>query len=188
MLEGTQDEESGVYIPPQLDAEQESGSDIPVIADDYSSPDQPNINTTNGTPFVLPVWLRESSKSFHWRWAPLPLRKAGRAIVRWVKGPVPPRTLLLKPFFPQLQELPSRCLERFFPKRRHKAALLLLLYFVWFLPWFVILLHSRASGYIQGYGRPQTLSCTSSYWYCLSSMPLFFFFFFCCDQLTRLYV
>ncbi|OJJ48963.1 hypothetical protein ASPZODRAFT_13702 [Penicilliopsis zonata CBS 506.65] len=113
---------------------------------------------------LLPVWLRESSRSFRWRWVPLPLRKAGRAVVRWVKGPVPPRELLLTPLWPRVQELPVRGLEKLAPKRRHKIALLLLLYVAWFSPWFSVVLHSRSSGYIEGYGRPQTLSCTSNLW------------------------
>lgn len=113
---------------------------------------------------VFPVWLRESSKSFRWGWMPLPFRKAGWAVVRWVKGPVPPRTLLLKPLFPRLQELPAHYLNRLFPKRWHKIVLLLLLYVSWFLPWFLVMFHARTSGYIEGYGRPQTLSCTSTYW------------------------
>lgn len=166
MLEHTSDEESGVYIPPQMDDERDSAS-----ASDVSAITQDHLHT-NGS-ILVPVWLRESSKSFRWRWAPLPFRKAGRAIVRWVKGPVPPRVLLLKPFFPLIQELPARCLERFFPKRRHKVALLLLLYVSWFVPWFTVLFHSRASGYIAGYGRPQTVSCSASYWYYPFSPLLF---------------
>lgn len=77
-----------------------------------------------------PVWLTESSKDFRWKWVPLPLRKAGRATVSWLAGPDPPQDLLLRPLFPRIQETPIRLRDRFFPKRRHKVALLLAVYFV----------------------------------------------------------
>ncbi|KAL1970736.1 hypothetical protein VTN77DRAFT_2570 [Rasamsonia byssochlamydoides] len=156
MFEGTRDEERGVFIPPPL-TDDESSSDPDASA-------ALAIEEEDTTTFRLPVWLRESSKSFRWGWVPLPLRKAGRATARWVKGPVPPRDLLFKPLFPTIQELPVKYLNRFFPKRRHKIALLLLLYSSWFLSWFLVLLHSTSSGHIEGYGRPQLISCSASYW------------------------
>lgn len=148
-----QTEASNVYIPPLLEDEDRSGE-----------PETPADLVDTGSGY-LPVWVRESSKSFRWRWVPLPLRKAGRAIARWVKGPIPPSPLLLTPLFPQIQELPHRFLDRFLPKRRYKTFLLLLLYICWFIPWTVVLVHSRSGGYIEGYGQPQTLSCATTFWY-----------------------
>ena len=147
-------ESSEAYIPPLLEDER---SGDPDVSDDVD----PQVETGNG---YLPVWVRESSKSFRWGWVPLPLRKAGRAVARWVKGPVPPHSLLLTPLFPQIQELPRQYLDRFFPKRRHKVSLLILLYICWFLPWSIVLIHSRSAGYIEGYGKPQTLSCATTFW------------------------
>lgn len=147
----------------------EDGSRVYVrpLLDDDDHPDAPDIlqpqDEETGVAY-LPVWLRESSKSFRWNWVPLPLRKVAWATANWVKGPNPPHDLLLKPLFPRFQERPVRYLDRFFPKRKQKIALLFLLYFVWFLPWTILLLHSRSAGYIEGYGRPQTLSCSTSLW------------------------
>lgn len=160
MLGEGQAQASHVYVAPLLEDEDHSEDPDGTLA-------QPHVETGDG---YLPVWVRESSKSFRWGWVPLPLRKAGRAIARWVEGPVPPHTLLLTPLFPRIQEVPVRCLERFFPKRRHKIALLMLLYAAWFLPWFIVLAHSRRAGYIEGYGVPQTLSCATTFW-SVSSEP-----------------
>ncbi|PLN77646.1 LCCL domain protein [Aspergillus taichungensis] len=143
-----------VYIPPLLDDETRSTD---ADAENLLRPD-------DEAGHYLPVWLTESSKSFRWGWVPLPIRKAARATANWVKGPDPPHDLLLKPLFPRLQEMPVRLLDRFCPKRKHKTALLCLLYLVWFLPWTIILLHSRSGGHIEGYGTPQTLSCSTSFW------------------------
>ncbi|KAL1959424.1 hypothetical protein VTO42DRAFT_2227 [Malbranchea cinnamomea] len=111
-----------------------------------------------------PVWLSESSKTYRWRWIPLPLRKAGRATVKWLAGPQPPRDLLFSPIFPRIQEMPIRLRDRLFPKKRHRIALLLFVYFSWFLSWSLVLRHSVSSGHIEGYGRPTSISCSASYW------------------------
>jgi hypothetical protein len=157
MLGEGREEAARLYVPPLL--EDNERLDDPEASEDLPPPD-----VERGT---LPVWLRESSKSFRWGWVPLPLRKVGRATANWVKGPDPPHTLMLKPLFPRVQELPVQYLDRLFPKRKFKTVLLLLLYMSWFLPWFLVLLHSRSSGYIEGYGRPQTLSCLTNFWYVL---------------------
>jgi hypothetical protein len=148
---------SRVYIPPVLDSENRNAD--PDTSDDCLLP-----RDEEAGPSYVPVWLRESSKSFRWGWVPLPIRKVGRATANWVKGPNPPHSLLLKPLFPHIQELPVRYLDRLFPKRKHKISLLVLLYIAWFTPWTIVLLHSRSAGYIEGYGRPQTLSCSTTFW------------------------
>ena len=113
---------------------------------------------------TLPVWLRESSKNFHWRWVPLPIRKAGRATTTWVRGPDPPELQKISPWFSEVQQAPVMLIERYLPKRRHKAALLVFVYFAWFLIFSLVLGHSATEGYIEGYGKPQSIWCGASYW------------------------
>lgn len=163
MIGEGRDEAARLYVPPLLE-------DDDPIADADTSEDLPPPDVESGSP--LPIWLQESSKSFRWGWVPLPLRKAGRTTANWIKGPDPPHMLLLKPLFPRFQELPVQYLDRFFPKRKQKGLLLGLLYLSWFLPWFLVLLHSRSSGYIEGYGQLQTLSCTTNLWYVLIVSPM----------------
>ncbi|KAJ5758406.1 hypothetical protein N7520_005562 [Penicillium odoratum] len=155
MIGEGRDEAGRLYVAPLLDDDERLVN--PDNSEDFPPPD-----VESGS--ALPVWLQESSKSFRWGWVPLPVRKVGRATANWVKGPDPPHMLLLKPLFPRLQELPVQYLDRFFSKRKHKLFLLLLLYTSWFLPWFLVLLHSRSSGYIEGYGQLQTLSCSTNLW------------------------
>ena len=112
----------------------------------------------------LPIWLRESSKSFHWRWVPVQVRQAVRAVVAWSKGPDPPQYQKIMPFFPWIQEAPVRFTDHYLPKRRHKAALLAFFYFCWLLTFILVLNHSAQAGYIRGYGKTQPIWCGASFW------------------------
>ena len=112
----------------------------------------------------LPVWLRESSKNFHWRWVPLPIRKAAWKTTAWCKGPNPPQMQKITPWFPEIQQAPAKLLERYLPTKRHKAALLIVFYVAWLLIFSLVLGHSATDGYIEGYGKPQSIWCGASYW------------------------
>lgn len=126
-------------------------------------------SSENGLP--VPIWLRESARSFKFKWVPLPLRKAGRATIKWVKGPVPPRELRIKPLYPKIQEVPLRLMDQYIPKQRHRICLLIALYAVWLLAWSLMLKHNSSSGYIQGYGKPANIWCGASFWFdCQSSV------------------
>ena len=114
--------------------------------------------------FPLPVWLRESSKSFHWRWVPVRFRQAARAVIAWSKGPDPPQIQKITPFFPWMQEAPAMFIEKHIPKRRHKATLLAFFYFCWLLTFILVLSHSAQAGNIEGYGKPQPIWCGASFW------------------------
>jgi len=118
----------------------------------------------DGHRIPLPVWMRESSKSFHWKWVPLPLRRVARAIAAWSKGPDPPQIQKIRPFFPSIQEAPIELLDRFFPKKKHKAALLVLFYSCWLLTFSLVLHHSASAGVIEGYGQPSPIWCGAGYW------------------------
>lgn len=117
-----------------------------------------------GDSFPLPVWLRESSKSFHWRWVPFRVRQAARAVAAWSKGPDPPQKQKIRPFFPSIQEAPAKFIAKQFPNRRHKSALLAFFYFCWLLTFVLVLNRSAKAGNIQGYGKPQSIWCGASFW------------------------
>lgn len=144
--------------------------DFPLLSDvesDVESQDPQfhlRSESESSNPIPLPVWMRESAKSFKYKWVPLPLRKAGRATANWVKGPQPPKDLHITPWLPRIQEAPIRLLDRFAPKKRHRVFLLCLLYACWALAWSLMLWHNSSSGYIKGYGQPQNLWCGASFW------------------------
>lgn len=117
-----------------------------------------------GRALPIPVWLRESASSFKYKWVPLPIRKASRTVVDWVKGPLPPRILKIEPIFPKIQQAPIRLLDKYAPNRKQRLILLAALYASWFLTWSLMLKHHSTAGFIKGYGRPQNLWCGASFW------------------------
>ena len=134
-----------------------------------SNASSPRIHVRSESPesqdgFPVPIWLRESSKSFHWGWVPLRLRKAARTTAAWCKGPDPPQMQRIAPFLPAIQEAPLKTIERFFPRRIYKFGLLLFFYFCWLLTFSLVLNHSATAGYIKGYGKPSPIWCGASYW------------------------
>ena len=151
----------------------EASRDFPILTDD----DDDNADavsqdgnfhfrsaSNSSTSLPAPVWMRESAHSFKYKWVPLPIRKAGRAVAKWIKGPVPPQELRIRPWFPTIQEAPLRLLNRYMPKRRHKIFLLLLFYFCWFLTWSLMLGLNSTTAHIKGYGKPANIWCGQSFW------------------------
>jgi hypothetical protein len=154
------------------DDENQPAHNIPFITDeetDVESQDQnlhirnASESSENGLP--IPIWMRESAKSFRYKWIPLPLRKAGRATAKWIKGPIPPHELRIKPLVPQIQEAPLRLMDRYLPEHRHRICLLIAFYAVWFLTWSLMLNHNSTAGHIEGYGKPTNIWCGASFWF-----------------------
>ena len=135
-----------------------SASSSPRIHVRSSSPD-----VENGQ-FPLPVWLRESSQSFHWRWVPYRIRSIARSVATWSKGPDPPQIQKITPFFPDHQTFAVELIRKHLPKKWHKVALLGIFYFCWILTFSLVLQHSASAGNIEGYGKPEPLWCGASFW------------------------
>lgn len=135
-----------------------------------SASSSPQIHVRSGSPDVengrlpLPVWMRESSKSFHWRWVPSRIRHAARLIIDWTNGPDPPQIQKITPFFPRIQEAPVKWIEKHLPRKRQKAALLAFFYFCWFLTFSLVLVRSNSAGNIKGYGKPEPIWCGANFW------------------------
>lgn len=144
-------------IPPLTDDEEDGGTQSPefhIRSDSDSS--------EHGLP--VPAWLRQSRKSGISVWVPESVKKAGAAVATFVKGPQPPRVLKIEPLFPKIQEAPIKLLDRFVPKRKHKAILLIVFFALWFLVWSLLLKFHAGTGEIRGYGRPSNIWCGATFW------------------------
>jgi len=157
--------------PEYRDDEEIVVRDIPILSDDDADVESQreqdqhlHVHSGSESSLPVPVWLRESARTFKYKWVPLPVRKATRTVVNWVKGPVPPRVLKIEPVFPKIQQAPIRLLDRYVPKKKHRFLLLTAVCASWFLTWSLMLKHHSTSGYIKGYGKPTNLWCGASFW------------------------
>lgn len=148
-------------------------NDYPILTDDEGENDTAtsdrnlhvrSASESSGSAVAVPVWLRESASNFKYKWIPLPVRKASRSVATWVKGPNPPRVLKIDPYFPKIQHAPLKLLDRYAPKQKHRAGLLIGFYAIWFLIWSLLLKQHSGSGFIKGYGKPSNLWCGASFW------------------------
>lgn len=85
-------------------------------------------------------------------------------IVKWVKGPQPPRIYSIRPLFPNVQHAPLKLLDTYCPKRLHRVALLFVVYALWLLAFSLVQWKSSFASDIRGYGSPVRLSCHAHYW------------------------
>jgi len=106
------------------------------------------------------------------RWADLFLRRVpysvkrvGIAIVKWSKGPDPPRIWKITPILPKIQTAPIVILDRYLPKQKHRFWLLMACCFCWAVCFVAVLNKSAFTSEIAGYGPPASLSCTARFWY-----------------------
>jgi hypothetical protein len=83
----------------------------------------------------------------------------------WLRGPKPPHVYHIHPWFPQLQAAPGRLIDRKFPKRSSKIALLFVGLVFWIVVFFFSLKASIADQDVLGYGQPVKLSCHHRLWY-----------------------
>ncbi|KFA48113.1 hypothetical protein S40293_09293 [Stachybotrys chartarum IBT 40293] len=134
------------------------GSDAPLqTRDDGSSADT--------TPrFMRDDDAGDSSAGKRWRWVPYPVRRFGRAVAAWSRGPPNPQPYRIKPFFPSVQEYPLRLMDRFLPKRRHRAWLLLLYLSVWLVVFVLVRREGTRASEIAGWGQPTSIGCGTTYW------------------------
>ncbi|KAJ5794915.1 hypothetical protein N7457_001514 [Penicillium paradoxum] len=82
----------------------------------------------------------------------------------WLRGPKPPHVYHINPWFPRLQAAPARLIDRKFPRRSSKIALLFGGLIFWIVVFFAWLKASVAGQDIPGYGQPVKLSCHNSLW------------------------
>ncbi|KFH41297.1 hypothetical protein ACRE_080060 [Hapsidospora chrysogenum ATCC 11550] len=101
------------------------------------------------------------------RWIPYSVRRVGRAIAKWSRGPPTPRRFRIRPLLPQVQEYPLRFSSELLPKLRWAPPiwLLLALYFsVWLVTYVLVKRQGTLASEIAGWGQPQPIGCGDTYW------------------------
>lgn len=139
--------------------------------DDASSDDSQTLLPPSASDSMGQVGMNDPRAPSHKSWLervkvriPPRLVAYSKAIVKWAKGPNPPRPYRIEPVFPSIQHAPLALLDRYAPKRIQRLGLLVLLYFFWILAFCVVQYKSSFAGEVPGYGVPVRLWCGASYW------------------------
>ncbi|KAL3452134.1 LCCL domain-containing protein [Aspergillus insuetus] len=82
----------------------------------------------------------------------------------WICGPSPPHKYRINPWLARWQTAPDRLIERYFPSKKSKVAVLLAALLVWGVVFISILNASVTGQEIPGHGSPVKLSCWSRLW------------------------
>jgi hypothetical protein len=98
------------------------------------------------------------------KYIPPRLQRAWNKVVVWTKGPQPPRPWRIRPYFAKFQTAPIRFLNSYFPKRKHKVALLVFFHACWLLSFGLVLYRSAFAADLPGYGSPVRIRCTDRFW------------------------
>lgn len=93
------------------------------------------------------------------RWIPYPLRRIGKAIAKWTKGPSNSTPYHITPLFPPIQEAPLVLVNRLLPKKKHRYWLVFLYFSVWLIAFVLVKRQGELSSEIAGWGKPQTIGC-----------------------------
>ncbi|KAJ0415074.1 LCCL domain-containing protein [Aspergillus carlsbadensis] len=143
LLKSQDDSSSGQSV-----AEDARDSFDPAPADREQSTSEPLLPTSSHRP-------RQEPKRF---------TCTAAGIWDWIRGPSPPHKYRINPWLARWQTAPDRLIERYFPSKKSKVALLLAALLIWGVV-FISVLHASVTGQeIPGHGSPVKLSCWSRLW------------------------
>ncbi|RYP75414.1 hypothetical protein DL770_007420 [Monosporascus sp. CRB-9-2] len=158
-------------LSPDVEAEQPQGSqnyathpDAPINSparldydeDDSSSLDDPSLPT--------PRFMQDEGAWKRWRWVPPSIRRVGRAVISWTRGPQNPRVWKIDPVFPRVQHAPLRLMDKFLPRKRHRVYLYMIYVSLWVVIFAIVMWRGQAATEIPVWGKPSSVSCTSTHW------------------------
>ncbi|TGJ79042.1 hypothetical protein E0Z10_g9720 [Xylaria hypoxylon] len=113
---------------------------------------------------VTPRFMQDESARKRWKWVPYPARRVTNTVVRWVRGPQPPRIWKISPFFPNIQHAPLRLLDRVLPAKRHRLWFFFAYFAAWILTFALVFWKGEVASEIEGWGEPSVISCGVTYW------------------------
>ncbi|KAK4203274.1 hypothetical protein QBC40DRAFT_346373 [Triangularia verruculosa] len=169
---GNQDieREAGVNSDSSATTSTAASSNANILIIENNHPDAPirdaagrEVDEADSSP-PTPRFIQDENSWKRFKWVPYPVRRWIKAGVKWTEGPPVPRRFRIKPLFPQVQQFPIVLLDKYLPKKLHRAALVLVLYAVWILAFAFTLKNGQSVSEIAEWGRLVKIGCGSTYW------------------------
>ncbi|KAK4192942.1 hypothetical protein QBC35DRAFT_160061 [Podospora australis] len=161
-----------------LERQQNDGadSDRTVVAPDH--PDAPIRDAGGGGPQLsssvedletdssppTPRFIQDESSWKRFKWVPYPVRRWIKISVKWTKGPPVPRRFHINPLLPRAQQYPIVLLDKYLPKKLHRAIAVLVYYVVWIVAFALTMRQGQSATELAGWGKPVNIGCGAAYW------------------------
>jgi hypothetical protein len=151
-----------------LDRQGVTDSDASVLAADH--PDAPiaevpqveDLEEDNSPP--TPRFIQDEGSWKRFKWVPYPARRLIKAAAQWVRGPANPRRFTIEPLFPQVQHAPIALLDKYLPRKLHRAFAVLAYFGLWILTFALVMRQGLVASEVAQWGRPVSIGCGSTYW------------------------
>ncbi|KAK0635320.1 hypothetical protein B0T17DRAFT_604509 [Bombardia bombarda] len=123
-----------------------------------------NDHPDNSSRPTTPRFIQDSGSWKKWKWVPYPLRRLTIAVAKWAAGPPDPRPYSISPLLPRIQHAPILLLDRYLPRRSHRAWLLFGYLSIWVVTFALVMRQGLVATEIDGWGVPIDIGCGNAYW------------------------
>jgi hypothetical protein len=154
-----------------LERDASNDSDTTIIGADH--PDAPihhasqqgvveDLEEDNSPP--TPRFMQDEGPWKRFKWVPYPVRRIIKSTVKWTRGPPNPVRFKIEPLFPWVQHAPIVLLDRFLPKKLHRALAVLGYFGLWLLTFALVMRDGRSVSEIPEWGTPSSIGCGWTFW------------------------
>jgi hypothetical protein len=111
-----------------------------------------------------PRFIQDEGAWKRFKWVPYPVRRALRATAKWAKGPSTPQRYRIAPLFPLVQHAPLVFVDKYLPRKRHRAAAVFAYFAIWLITFALVMRGGLIAAEIPEWGTPSLIGCGSTYW------------------------
>lgn len=147
-----------------------ASSDVTVIDTDLDHPDAPirdappveDLEQESRPP--TPRFIQDEGSWKRFKWVPYPVRRLVKATAKWARGPPSPHRYRIDPLFPLVQHAPIVVLDKYLPRKLHRALAVIGFFGMWLLAFALVKREGLAVVEIPEWGTPTQIGCGSTYW------------------------
>ncbi|KAK4154586.1 hypothetical protein C8A00DRAFT_42654 [Chaetomidium leptoderma] len=128
--------------------------DVPPVEDDLEQDSSP----------PTPRFIQDEGSWKRFKWVPYPVRRVIKATAKWARGPPNPHRYRIDPLFPRVQHAPIMLLDRYLPRKLHRAFAVVAFLGIWLLTFALVMREGLTAAEIPEWGTPSQIGCGSTYW------------------------
>jgi hypothetical protein len=111
-----------------------------------------------------PRFIQDEGSWKRFKWVPYPVRRVIKATAKWAQGPPNPHRYRIEPFFPRVQHAPIVLLDKYLPRKLHRAFAVFAFFGIWLLAFALVMREGLIAAEIPEWGTPTQIGCGATYW------------------------